>query len=64
MKRIQNKETIIKGGLYPGLIITKCIFGLQVDGPLTGGLLSGEGLINGSLRYILLEVKTYYVVNG
>ena len=36
-----------------GLIIGCIFFGLQVDGPITGELISGRGggeLINGSLR--------------
>ena len=31
------------GRLYPGGLVIGCIFCLQVDGPITGGLVSGGG---------------------
>ena len=49
--RIQRRGLIIRarGGLYPGGgLSSDLFFRLQIDGPIT----IGEGLLNGSLRYV------------
>ena len=39
-----RKQGKLEGDLYPWGLITGCIFCLQVDGPITGGVYKREGL--------------------
>ena len=48
----------LEGALYPGRLTTGCIFGLQVDGPITGGAYKRGG---GGLRAAVYIMPNRFV---